>query len=287
MDRACWVAGIGQDNLVKIPTRADFGMDPDALREAIAADREAGHRPAGIVICVGGTSIGACDPVSEIVAVAREEDLYTHIDAAWAGSAMICEEMRVHWAGAEGADSIVFNPHKWLGAQFDCTIQFLKDPAAQLRSLTLRPDYLETPGLNDVVNYSEWTIPLGRRFRALKLWFLVRAYGLEGLRERIRNHIAWSREAEAMIAALPHFRIVTEGRFSLFTFRFEPGGAGQGDRTTAELLERINADGRTYLTQTRHDGLYVIRFQVGQFDCTRQDVTDAVKAIAELAKAGG
>ena len=284
VDKACWVAGIGQDNLVKIPTRADHGMDPDALRAAIAADRAAGHRPAGVVICVGGTSIGACDPVAEIVSVAEKEGLYTHIDAAWAGSAMICKELREIWTGAARADSIVFNPHKWLGAQFDCSIQFLKNPAEQLRSLTLRPDYLETPGFDEVVNYSEWTIPLGRRFRALKLWFLIRAYGLDGLRQRIRNHIAWSREAEAAIAALPGFRIVTEGRFSLFTFRFEPAGE-DADAATAALLERINADGRTYLTQTRHEGQYVIRFQVGQFDCTREDVMTAVEVIRELAAA--
>jgi aromatic-L-amino-acid decarboxylase len=282
VDKACRVAGIGQDNLVKIPTRSDYGMDPRALGTAIAADRAAGHVPAGIVICTGGTSIGACDPVAEIVAVAREEDLYIHLDAAWAGSAMICEEFRPLWAGVEGVDSLVFNPHKWLGAQFDCSVQFLKDPADQVRTLTLRPDYLETPGLDEVVNYSEWTVPLGRRFRALKLWFLMRAYGLEGLRTRIRNHIAWSREAEAAIADLAGFRIVTTGRFSLFTFRYEPPGE-DGDAATAALLDRINTDGRTYLTQTRHEGRYVIRFQVGQFDCTREDVMTAVAVIAELA----
>ena len=282
VDKAVWVAGIGQDNLVKIPTRDDYGMDPDALRSAIAADRAAGHLPAGIVICIGGTAIGACDPVAEIMDIAEEEGLYTHIDAAWAGSAMICQEFRDIWAGAERVDSIVFNPHKWLGAQFDCSIQFLRDPTDQLKSLTLRPDYLETPGFDDIVNYSEWTIPLGRRFRALKLWFLMRAYGLEGLRERIRNHIAWSKEAETAIAVLPGFRIVTDGRFSLFTFRYEPEGQ-DADQATADLLERINADGRTYLTQTRHEGQFVIRFQVGQFDCTREDVMTAVRVIAELA----
>ena len=278
VDKACWVAGIGQDNLVKIATDSDYGMDPAALRAAIAADRAAGHLPAGVVLCVGGTAIGASDPVAAILAIAQEEGLYTHIDAAWAGSAMICPELRHVWAGAERADSIVFNPHKWLGAQFDCSVQFLKDPTDQLKSLTLRPDYLETPGLDDAVNYSEWTIPLGRRFRALKLWFLIRAYGLDGLRTRIRNHIAWACEACDAIAALPGLEIVTEPRFSLFTFAL-----ADGDAATTDLLERINADGRTYLTQTRHDGRYVIRFQVGQFDCTRADVMEAVSVIGELA----
>ena len=281
IDKACWVAGIGQDNLVKIATSDDYGMDPEALRAAIRADRAAGHLPAGIVICVGGTSIGASDPVAAVIDVAREEGLYTHIDAAWAGSAMICPELRDTWAGAEQADSIVFNPHKWLGAQFDCSVQFLKDPTDQLKSLTLRPDYLETPGMDDAINYSEWTIPLGRRFRALKLWFLIRAYGLEGLRTRIRNHIAWSNEACETIRALPGLEIVTEPRFSLFSF-----ACAAGDEATADLLERINSDGRTYLTQTRHDGRYVIRFQVGQFDCTRDDVMTAVGVIEELGGEG-
>ncbi|WP_417493403.1 pyridoxal phosphate-dependent decarboxylase family protein [Maricaulis sp.] len=281
IDKAIRIAGIGQDNLVKIATDANDSMRPEALSAAIAADRAAGYLPAGVVLCVGGTSVGASDPIAAILAIAAAEGLYSHVDAAWAGSAMICPELRGIWAGIEGADSIVFNPHKWLGAQFDCSIQFLADPGPQVRTLGLRPDYLETPGLDDggaegLVNYSEWTVPLGRRFRALKLWFLIRAYGLEGLRTRIRNHITWAREAEAAIAALPGFQIVTPCRFSLFTFCYE------GEAATRALLDRINADGRTYLTQTMHDGRFVIRFQVGQFDCTREDVMMAVEVLAEL-----
>jgi aromatic-L-amino-acid decarboxylase len=281
IDKAIHIAGIGQDNLVKIATDHHDSMRPDALSAAIAADRAAGYVPAGVVLCVGGTSVGASDPIAAILAIAATEGLYSHVDAAWAGSAMICPELRDIWAGVEGADSIVFNPHKWLGAQFDCSIQFLADAAPQIRTLGLRPDYLETPGLDaaapdGLVNYSEWTVPLGRRFRALKLWFLIRAYGLEGLRTRIRNHIAWAREAQAAIAALPGFEIVTPCRFSLFTFRHDSEAA------TRDLLDRINADGRTYLTQTVHEGQFVIRFQVGQFDCTRADVMMAVSVLAEL-----
>lgn len=281
IDKAIRIAGIGQDNLMKIATDANDSMRPEALSAAIAADRAAGYTPAGVVLCVGGTSVGACDPMAAILAIAAAQGLYSHVDAAWAGSAMICPELRGTWAGIEGADSIVFNPHKWLGAQFDCSIQFLADPGPQVRTLGLRPDYLQTPGLDDggaegLVNYSEWTVPLGRRFRALKLWFLIRAYGLEGLRTRIRNHIAWANEAATAIAALPGFRIVTPCRFSLFTF------ACQTDAATRALLDRVNADGRTYLTQTVHDGRFVIRFQVGQFDCTRDDVMTAVDVLAEL-----
>ena len=284
IDKAVWIAGIGQQNLVKIPTDDTFAMDPDALRRAIREDRLAGLLPAGIVMCIGGTSMGASDRLAQIMQIAKQENLYTHVDAAWAGSAMICPEFRHIWDGIESADSLVFNPHKWLGAHFDCSVQFLADPSQQIRTLGLRPDYLETPGREDIINYSEWTVPLGRRFRALKLWFLIRAYGLEGLRTRIRNHIQWANEAETAIAALPGFRITTHCRFSLFTFQFTPEGSTDADQATQALLERINDDGRTYLTQTRHDGHFVIRFQVGQFDCTRDDVMTAVAVLRELSQ---
>ena len=190
IDKSVRVAGIGQRNLVKVPTESSGALDPKALGAAIDADVAAGFLPAGVVLCIGGTSIGASDRPAPAISVARAHDLYVHVDAAWAGSAMICPELRWLWEGVEGADSIVFNPHKWLGAQFDCSIQFLADPAPQVRTLGIRPEYLETLGQSEITNYSEWTIPLGRRFRALKLWFLLRAHGLEDLRHRIRNHVA-------------------------------------------------------------------------------------------------
>ncbi len=283
VDKAVRIAGIGQDNLVKVPTDGSWALDPEALDAAIRADRDAGHLPAGVVLCVGGTSIGATDHVRRGVEVARAHDLYVHVDAAWAGSAMICPEMRTHWDGVEGAHSIVFNPHKWLGAQFDCSVQFLADPAPQVRTLGLRPDYLETLGQSDVTNYSEWTIPLGRRFRALKLWFLLRAHGLEDLRRRIRNHCAWAREAAEQIGALPGFELTTPCFFSLFTFRFAPEGRDP-EEATRDLLRRVNDDGRIYLTQTSHEGQFAIRFQVGQFDCTREDVRLGVDVLRELSE---
>jgi aromatic-L-amino-acid/L-tryptophan decarboxylase len=282
VEKAARIAGIGEANLVRVPTDADDAMRPDALRAAIRADRAAGMLPAGLVVCVGGTSVGASDPVADCIAVARDEGLFAHVDAAWAGSAMICPELRSLWAGVEGADSVVINAHKWLGAQFDCSLQFLKDPAAQVRTLATRPDYLATTGKGEITDYSEWSVPLGRRFRALKLWFLLRAYGLEDLRARIRDHVAWSRALHDRIAALPDFRIVTPPRLSLFTFQWAPEGRDP-DKATAELLERINDDGRIYLTRTRHRGRTVIRFQVGQFDCTEADVGAAFEAIRDCA----
>ncbi|MEJ2001281.1 MAG: pyridoxal-dependent decarboxylase [Maritimibacter sp.] len=269
IDKAARLSGIGQDNLVKIPGRANdplYSMDPEALDAAIRADLAAGMRPAGVVLATGGTSIGACDDLTACIAVAKSHNLPTHVDAAWAGSAMIAPEFRALWAGVEQADSVVFNPHKWLGAQFDASVQFLRDPGPQIATMGLRPDYLQTQGVGEVVNYNEWTLPLGRRFRALKLWFLLRAEGLSGLRTRIRNHVAWSREAAEAIAALPGFEITSGPILSLFSFRF------RDDDSTARLLEAVNRDGRIYLTQTTHEGRFVIRVQVGQFDCTRDDV---------------
>ena len=275
VDKAVRVAGIGQDNLVRVATGSDHGMRPDALAAAIAADREAGLHPAGLVLCAGGTGIGAFDPIAECIAAAQAAGLPVHVDAAWAGSAMICPEFRHLWAGVEAADSVVINPHKWLGAQFDCSVQFLRDPAAQIRTLGLKPDYLQTPGAEAITDFNDWTLPLGRRFRALKLWFVLRAYGLEGLRTRLRNHVAWAAELAAELARLPGVEIVTPPSLSLFSFALS-----DGDAATQALLERINAEGRVYLTQTRHAGRFVIRVQVGPFDCTRADVMAVREAVA-------
>ncbi len=279
IDKSARIAGIGQENLVKIPTDNTHAMRIDALEAAILADRQAGYMPAGVIACVGGTSIGASDNIKETIEIAHKHGLTVHVDAAWAGSAMICPEFRHLWAGIENADSIVFNPHKWLGAQFDCAIQFLRNPKDQINTLGSRPTYLTTLDQDDVVNYNEWTVPLGRRFRALKLWFTLRAYGLSGLRQRIRNHVAWAQMACDAIAKIPGVQITTPPALSLFTFRLN-----ESDAQTETLLRRINKDGRIYLTQTRHKGAFVIRMQVGQFDCTLDDVMMAPKVIAELVK---
>ncbi len=317
VDKAVRIAGIGQSNLVKIPTDTTLSMRPEALSAAIEADLVAGRRPIGVVLCAGGTSVGAFDRMADCIAVAKSHGLPVHVDAAWAGSAMICPEFRPLWQGVEAADSIVFNPHKWLGAQFDCAVQFLRDPTPQIKTLGLRPSYLETgplekagaiakagalvkagahgkadphenavalekagpiakAGREEVVNFNEWTVPLGRRFRALKLWFTLRAYGLEGLRARIRNHVTWSRELAAALAQLPGLTIVTQPSLSLFTFALAT------DAATEALLTRINDDGRVYLTQTHHEGAFVIRVQVGQFDCTQADVSMVEQVVREF-----
>jgi aromatic-L-amino-acid decarboxylase len=283
IDRAVWFAGVGDDNLVRIPIKGPLrGADPDALRKLIRDDIAAGFKPAGVIANVGATGVGATDPVAELAAIAREHNLYLHVDAAWAGAAMICPELRSLWAGAELADSIVVNAHKWLGAQTHCSVHFVRDPASLTRALAAKPDYLHTLGLGEVVNYSEWGVALGRQFRALKLWFVLRAYGLDGLRAMIRNHIAWSRALCERLRAAPNFEIVTEPAYSLFSFRYAPK-RGDLDALNLALVEAINADGRIYLTQTRVDGAIAIRFQVGQFECTEADVMSAYNVITEIA----
>ncbi|TPI42216.1 aspartate aminotransferase family protein [Mesorhizobium sp. B3-1-6] len=285
IDRAIWVSGIGEENLIRIPVGGRFrAMDTAALEAAIVADRKAGLLPAGIIACVGGTSTGGTDDIAAVAAVAKRHGLYLHVDAAWAGSAMICPEYRQFWTGVEGADSIVFNPHKWLGAQFDCSIQFIRQPEDLVRTLAIKPDYLKTRGHDGIINYSEWSVPLGRRFRALKLWFLLRAHGLEGLRNMIRKHVAWSEGLAARLAREADFELSSEPMLSLFSFRHRAAPGIDADEHNLRLVDAINTDGRIYLTQTRVDGRVAIRFQAGQFEATAADVDAAFDVITEIAR---
>ncbi|KSV91127.1 pyridoxal-dependent decarboxylase [Sinorhizobium sp. GL28] len=284
IDRAIWVSGIGEENLVRIPAKGSRrAMDVSALEAAILRDKAAGLLPAGVIACTGGTSTGACDDIAEVVRVAHAHGLYVHVDAAWAGAAMICEEFRELWAGVEKADSIVFNPHKWLGAQFDCSAHFIRSPDDLVKTLAIQPEYLKTHGRDGIINYSEWTIPLGRRFRALKLWFLLRFHGLAGLQTMIRNHVRWSEQIAERLAEHKDFEIVTQPMLSLFSFRHR--SQGNSDAHNIALVNAINDDGRIYLTQTRVDGHVAIRFQAGQFDMTEEDADTAFEVITEVAGA--
>lgn len=285
IDKAVWIAGIGQNNLVKIPVDGpNRGMRLDALEAAIEADRAAGLQPAGIVACVGGTSVGATDDIAGVCALAKRHGLYVHVDAAWAGSAMICPEYRHFWSGVDAADSIVFNPHKWLGVQFDCAAHFVAEPKDLVRTLAIKPDYLKTAGKDGIINFSEWSVPLGRRFRALKIWFLLRAYGLENLRTMIRNHVTWSEDLARKLADEPHFEIITPPFLSLFSFRLAPVGVQDLDALNARFIEALNNDGRIYLTQTTIDGAFAIRFQAGQFDTAETDMNIAYETIRDVAR---
>ena len=278
IEKAVRLSGIGENNLCKIKLDENLSINHNELENKIKKDINDGHVPAGLILSLGGTSIGASDDILPLMSLAKKYGLYTHIDAAWAGSAMLCPEFRYLWEGVDMADSIVFNPHKWLGAQFDCSIQFLKDPTDQINTLGLRPAYLETLDVEEVTNYNEWTIPLGRRFRALKIWFLMRIYGLEQLRDMLRNHIVWAKELENLFESDENFKVITSSPFGLFTFQLLSEGQGS-DEDTKRLLNLINADGECYLTQTLTSKKFVIRVSVGSFETTREDVL-RVHAIA-------
>jgi aromatic-L-amino-acid decarboxylase len=284
VDKAVWMAGIGTANFVRIPiTGSARGMDAAALEAAIMQDKAEGRVPAGIIACVGGTSVGGTDNLQAISMIAKRHSIPLHVDAAWAGSAMICPEFRHLWAGIEGADSLVFNPHKWLGAQADCSVLFVREPNDLVETLAIQPDYLKTQGADGIINYSEWSTVLGRRFRALKIWFLLRSYGLEGLRTVIRNHVTWSRHLADRLRRAPDFRIVTEPMLSLFSFRHEPAAVADLDAHNLALVRAINDDGRIYITQSKLDGQSIIRFQAGAFDMQASDIDVAFTAITQVA----
>ena len=194
VEKGARIAGVGSDNVRKIATRADDGMDPQVLRDAIRDDRASGRIPACIVTCFGSTGVGACDPLEEIGRIARSEDIHLHVDAAWAGSALILPEVRAQLAGIEHADSFVFNPHKWLFTNFDCSLFYMRDPTVLTGALSLTPVYLESKSSKQAPEYRDWSVALGRRFRALKLWFVLRSYGAQGLRQKVREHLAWTEQ---------------------------------------------------------------------------------------------
>ena len=282
IDRAIWFSGIGEDNLVRIPVQGDLrSMDPELLKQAIQKDKKEGNIPAGIIAATGGTSSGSCDSISLIGDIAAKENLYLHVDAAWAGSAMICEEFRSLWTGIEKADSIVFNPHKWLGAQFDCSVQFLKDPSIQKNTLSISPEYLKTKGVDGIINLSDYTIQLGRRFRSLKLWFLIRSEGMSGLKKVIRNHVNWTEDFYHKINKLDKIEIVTPPILSLFTFRFVKEGVKNLDELNERILSEINNEGTIYLTPTKVKNKYVIRFTAGTFEMEKKDIDVAYQCILE------
>ena len=284
IDKAIRVAGIGHENLVTVPTDDRRSMDASSLRTQIEADIDKGHVPAGVILCVGGTAAGAIDTIADNIAVAREFGLYVHVDAAWAGSAMICPELRWIWQGIDRADSIVINPTKMIGVQFDCSMHFLANPDEQSKAVSYTADYLQTESEDELVDISSMTLPLGRRFRALKLWFHFRAYGLVGMRSLVRNHVDWNMELRDRFHADPDFEVSIETPLSLFGFRYQPAGQDP-DVATARLLNMINDDGRIYLTKSGIDGRQTIRVTGGTFTTTREDVLSVYDTVRDIADA--
>jgi aromatic-L-amino-acid decarboxylase len=263
--KAALLAGFGRENVRYIPLRPGYGMDPDALAVAVRRDRAEGLKPCAVVATTGTTTCTALDPVGAAVAVAREHGLWLHVDAAMAGSAMVLPECRWMWEGIEGADSLVLNAHKWLGAAFDCSLYYVRDPEHLVRVMSTNPSYLRSSEDGRVTNYRDWGIPLGRRFRALKLWCLIRAEGVEGLRARLRRDLENARWLADQVRAEPGWRVVAPVPLQTVCVRHEPAGlAGEAlDAHTLAWAERVNRSGEGYVTPAALDGRWMVRVSVG------------------------
>jgi aromatic-L-amino-acid decarboxylase len=287
VEKAVRIAGLGRQNLRLITTDEAFAMRPDALETAVRGDLARGLRPAGVVATLGTTGVGGIDPLGPLGEICERHGLYLHVDAAWAGSALLLEEQRWTSEGAQRADSFVLNPHKWLLTNFDCSAHFVRDRDALVRTLSVLPEYLRSRETGEVIDYRDWGVPLGRRFRALKLWFVLRSYGAERLKAMLREHIAWTAELAGWIDAAPDFELTSPPARALLTFRYRPAGMNDEpalDRLNERLLHALNDGGRLYLTQTRVRGRYAIRFTIGQLHTTRAHVERAWQTILETAR---
>ncbi len=291
VEKAALLAGFGREHLRPIATDDGYALRPKALAAAIAADRARGVTPGAIVATTGTTTTTALDPIAAIAALAREHGIWLHVDAAMAGAAMILPECRWMWAGIEGADSLVLNAHKWLGVAFDCSLYFVRDPAHLIRVMSTNPSYLQSGVDAQVKNYRDWGIPLGRRFRALKLWFLIREQGVEGLAARLRRDLAqaqWLVE-HVRAAAAAGWRVLAPVPLQTVCVRHEPAGLnGEAlDRHTLAWVERINASGAAYLTPALLEGRWMVRVAIGGLQ-TEQVHVEALWDLmqAEVERAG-
>jgi aromatic-L-amino-acid decarboxylase len=254
------IAGLGAANLRMVPTLPDGSMDPVALQTQITADKAAGQLPFFCVACIGTTASHAVDPIPAVAEVCVHHSLWLHVDAAHLGIAALCPEFRELNAGVEGADSYCVNPHKWMMVNFDCDLFWVKDRAALVNALSVLPEYLRNTATESgsVIDYRDWQIPLGRRFRALKLWFVLRHYGAEGLRALVRAHIALAERFRDHVRSDPRFELIAPRPWSLVCFRLK-----DTDHANATLLAAINASGRAYLSHAKVNGQFALRLSVG------------------------
>ncbi|MCY4452244.1 MAG: pyridoxal-dependent decarboxylase [Immundisolibacterales bacterium] len=287
VEKAVRIAGLGSESLRAVPVGADGAMRCDALAEALERDVAAGARPILVVATLGTTGASGFDRLDVAGELCRRHGAMLHVDAAWAGTAAIAPEFRWMLEGVEHADSFVVNPHKWMMVNFDCSAHFVRDPAAFVRTFEIVPEYLRTAEHGRVIDYRDWGIALGRRFRALKLWFVIRSYGVEGLRAIVRRHVGLAGELAEAIAREDDFEVVVAPRLALLCFRYRPSGIDDPaalDELNERLLHTLNDSGRLYLTQTRVAGAYVIRFCVGQTVTERRHVETAWSFIREAAR---
>jgi aromatic-L-amino-acid decarboxylase len=279
VEKGAIAIGIGRRNVRRIQTDSQFRMLPAALRAAVVKDLAEGRKPFCVVPTVGTTSTTSIDPVREIAQIAHEYGMWTHVDAAYGGAVCAVPEYRHLLDGIADADSLVFNPHKWFFTPVDLSTLYTRRADIVRRAFSLVPEYLRTPENSRAVNYMEYGVPLGRRFRALKLWFVIRAFGREGIAEIIRSHIRWARDLAARIETHPDFEVCAPIPFSLVCFRYRGS-----DEQNRELLERINCSGVTFLSHTVLNDRFVLRLAIGNVATTEQDVQRVWKHIQALAR---
>lgn len=276
IEKAVKIAGLGSDNLIYLPTNADLSVQPAALEAAIIADLEAGYQPLCVVALIGSTSTTAVDSLAAIADICQRYNLWLHVDAAFAGVALLLPEYAYLLEGMEQADSFVTNAHKWLFTNFDCSLYYVKDKEVLIQTFEILPEYLKTATHGAVNDYRDWGIPLGRRFRALKLWWVLRTYGLSGLRKMMSHHLEWTRLFAQWVTDHPDFEVLAPVPFSLVCFRYAPQGASLEaaplNALNERLLQALNATGEVYLTHTRIRGQYALRLVVAQTYVKRHHV---------------
>lgn len=284
IDKAVKIAGLGSANLRKIPVDDHFAMQADALEKQILEDIKVGFQPLCVVSAIGTTSTTAIDPIAKITEICSKYNVWHHVDAAYAGTALVCPELRWISEGSNGADSFVFNPHKWMFTNFDCTAYFVKDPAALVNTFSITPDYLKTSVDNEVKNYRDWGIPLGRRFRALKLWFVIRELGVKGIQEKIRKHISLGKWLAKQVTDHSDFELLAPVPLNTVCFRYINGHEEELDRMNQKIMDQINSSGKLFFTQTKLNDKFTLRLSFGNTNLEAYHVENAWKLIQKTAE---
>ncbi|NQT79673.1 MAG: aspartate aminotransferase family protein [Candidatus Aminicenantes bacterium] len=284
IEKGVKIAGYGRENLCYIPTDDSFAMVPSKLEEAVERDKKRGLKPACVVATLGTTSSTAIDPLAAIGKICRSQNIWLHVDAAFAGTAAILPEKKWMLEGAENMDSFVFNPHKWMLTNFDCSAYFVKDPGMLIRTFEIHPEYLKTGQDNQVKNFRDWGVQLGRRFRALKLWFVIRSYGVEGLQKIVREHIRLAQMFKEWVKKHEAFELMAPVELSLVCFRLNDGRNEEAlESLNRRLLESLNQTGKVFLTHTTLKGKYVLRMAIASRTTEEFYVQEAWKLITKKA----
>lgn len=289
VDKAAITLGLGQRNVVHVPVDADFRLRPDALADAIADDRRRGARPLAVVATIGTTSTSSVDPVAAIADLCERERLWLHVDASYAGVTALIPAMRHHFVGVDRADSLVVNPHKWLFVPVDLSAMYTRRPEVMRRAFSLVPEYLVTREQAGAVNLMDYGIQLGKRFRSLKLWFVMRAFGLSGIRARLQHHLDLAAEFAARVRATPPWQLAAPVPFSLVCFRYAPPGLSS-DATNAlnqRILDEVNASGRVFLSHTKLDDRLTLRLAIGNLRTDRAHLDEAWRLLGAAAERHG